>query len=308
MYKYIPNAVPLTPLQALSTQVEHRSVKSFADCELNVFETHTVADQVMLRFQEPVVASMLRGKKVMHLQGKQPFEFFPGESLILPSDAPMVIDFPEARQGDPTQCIALTISTELIENTVNHFNEALPKCEQGDQWSIDLNQYHLENSAEVTQTLNRLIELSREENQSRDTFARFALHELLLRLMQTQARHLLIDQFALRMSNHRMAYVIHYIKEHLTEAISMDKLSDIACMSKPHFFRSFKRELGISPLEFILRERIKLACRLLTNTNQTVLDIALRCGFNNFNHFAIIFKRFTQFNPSGYRKSKMAIA
>ncbi len=308
MYKYVPETVPLTPHRALSTPVEHRSVKAFADCELNVFETHTVADQVLLRFHEPVVASMLRGKKVMHLQGKEAFEFYPGESLILPSEAPMVIDFPEAAEGNPTQCIALTISNEIIENTVNHFNEALPKCEHNDVWSIDLNQYHLENSAEVAQTLNRLIELSREENQSRDTFARFALHELLLRLMQTQARHLLIDQYSLRMNNHRMAYVIHYIKEHLTEAISMDKLSDIACMSRPHFFRSFKRELGLSPLEFILRERIKLACRLLMHSSYTVLDVALRCGFNNFNHFVVIFRRFTQLTPALYRKEKLRVS
>lgn len=306
--RFIPHAVPLTRFSDLSTPVEHRSVKAFADCEMNVFETHAVADHVELKFQAPVVAAMLRGKKVMHLDQKEAFEFFPGESLILPSYEPMVIDFPEARPEDPTQCIALTISDDFIRTTVNHFNQELPKCEQGDTWSLNLDKYHLNNSAEITHTLNRLLQLTGEEHQSRDTFARFALHELLLRLMQTQARHLLIDQFAQHMNNHRMAYVVHYIKEHLTEAINMDKLSDLACMSRPHFFRSFKREFGISPLEFILRERIRMACTLLRQHSYTVMDVAFRCGFNNFNHFVAIFRRFTQLTPAHYRKQHIGIA
>lgn len=302
--KSIPSSIPPTGISQLSTLVEHRSVRSFSDCELNVFETHAMADRVMLRFDQPVVAAMLRGKKVMHLEGKDPFDFYPGESLILPSSETMVIDFPEARIDNPTQCLALTIHEAFIKDTLNQFNEQLPKCETGDSWQLNLNNYHLDNSFEITRTLNRLVELSFEKNAARDTFANFALNELLLRLMQTQARHLLIDDYRSRMNDHRLAYVIHFIREHLTEHLSMDKLSDLACMSRPHFFRSFKKELGISPLEFILKERIRMACKLLMNHRYTVSDVAYRCGFNNFNHFVAIFRRFTQHTPATYRKAQ----
>lgn len=305
MNKYVPTNIPLTRMQDLSTLVEHKRVSSFADCELNVFETHAIADRVELRFDQPVVAAMLRGKKIMHLEGKEAFDFYPGESLILPSSEKMVIDFPEAQPKNPTQCIALTINEIFIKDTLNHFNEQMPKCELGDAWALNMNNYHLDNSAEITSTLNRLVELSGEQHTARDTFAHFALHELLLRLMQTQARHVLINEYRSRMNDHRLAFVIHYIKEHLTDHLTMDQLSDMACMSRPHFFRSFKRELGISPLEFILRERIRYSCKLLKNLKLTTTDVAYRSGFNNFNHFVAIFRRFTNHTPASYRKSQL---
>ena len=305
MNKFVPTNIPLTRMQDLSTLVEHKSVSSFADCELNVFETHAIADRVELSFDQPVVAAMLKGKKVMHLKGKEAFEFFPGESLILPSSEKMIIDFPEAHAHNPTQCIALTINETFIKDTLNHFNEQMPKCELSDAWTLNTNNYHLDNSAEVTRTLNRFVELSSEQHTARDTFAHFALHELLLRLMQTQARHVLINEYRSRMNDHRLAFVIHYIKEHLTDHLTMDQLSDKACMSRPHFFRSFKRELGISPLEFILRERIRYSCKLLKNIKLTTTDVAYQSGFNNFNHFVAIFRRFTNHTPSSFRKSQL---
>jgi AraC-like DNA-binding protein len=303
-----PNLVALTEEHLLSTAVEHRNSFQFSNCELNVFETHQVANRVDLTFNAPVVASMLRGKKVMHLHNMAAFDFYPGESLILPSHETMVIDFPEARSDNPTQCIALAISEEFIRDTVTRFNEHVPKCEDGDAWDLNLKNYHLNNSNDITNTLNRLIYLSRENNDARETFAGFALNELLLRLMQTQARHLFIEQAQRYMNNHRLAYVIYYIREHLTEKLNMDKLSSMACMSRPHFFRSFKKEFGISPLEFILEERIKMACRLLHQARYTVMDVALRCGFNNLNHFVDIFRRITGHTPANYRVSNHRLA
>lgn len=306
--KIIPNLVALTEEHLLKTPVENRNSFQFTSCELNVFETHQVANRVDLTFNAPVVASMLRGKKVMHLHKMSAFDFYPGESLILPSHETMVIDFPEATGENPTQCIALAISEEFIRDTIARFNEQVPKCENGDSWNLNLKNYHLNNSEDITHTLNRLLHLSKENNEARETFAGFALNELVLRLMQTQARDLFIEQAKLYMNNHRLAYVVNYIREHLTEKLNMDKLSSLACMSRPHFFRSFKKEFGISPLEFILEERIKMACRLLHQSRYTVFDVALRCGFNNLNHFVEIFRRKTGSNPAKYRVSNLNLA
>ena len=299
----VPKSVDVTERNALSSLVEHRSVRPFDHCELNIFETHTEAHLVALKFEEPVVAAMLRGKKVMHLEGKEAFEFYPGESLILPSEETMVIDFPEAASENPTQCIALEIPEDFIKDTLDSFNEQFPKAEQGDEWHLNMQNYHLENSREITYTLNRLIELSQENHNYRDTFAKFALNELLLRLMQTQARHLLLERATERATDHRLAFAVQYIREHLTEPLSMEVLSDKACMSKPHFFRSFKRELRLTPLEFILKERIKLACKLLRNRAYSVVDVAYKSGFNNFNHFASMFRRYMKKSPAAWRDS-----
>ena len=70
----------------LETLVENQISYTLSSAEMHVFETHQEAEKVLLKFHEPVLASMLEGKKVMHLDKMTSFDFLPGESLILPSD------------------------------------------------------------------------------------------------------------------------------------------------------------------------------------------------------------------------------
>ena len=97
-----------------------------------MFETHQEAEQVLLSFREPVLASMLEGKKVMHLNKMAAFDFMPGESLILPSNELMCIDFPEARLDNPTRCLAMASSEDKIKQTVGFLNETMAKAD--DEW------------------------------------------------------------------------------------------------------------------------------------------------------------------------------
>ena len=80
----------------LTTLVENRTTYQADFAELNIYETHTVAERVELTFDFPVIASMLTGKKVMHLDQMPSFAFLPGESVVMPAGERMVIDFPIA--------------------------------------------------------------------------------------------------------------------------------------------------------------------------------------------------------------------
>ena len=294
--------VALTPQHDLKTLVENRTVFNFNNCELNIFETHQTSEQVLLRFQGMVFTTMLRGKKVMHVQDTAPFAYLPGESVILPESAPMVIDFPEASLLNPTQCIALEIDRQKILDTLNLLNERFPKVEESGPWRIDLEQFHIHNSLELSDTVNRLMRLPGEHYLTKDALANITLQELLIRLLQTQARAVLMEQSATLQSSHRFSYVVQYIREHLTENFTVQQLASLACMSKPHFFRSFKRELGLSPLDFILHERIQLAKRLLSDPNISVSEAGYQSGFNNLTHFALQFKKTEGVPPSQYKK------
>lgn len=61
----------------LMSLVENRTIHTLNNAELNIFETHQQATQVLLQFSEPILASMIRGKKVMHLENTPSFGFFP---------------------------------------------------------------------------------------------------------------------------------------------------------------------------------------------------------------------------------------
>lgn len=285
----------------LDTMVENRTTYTLDFAELNIYETRQHAERVELQFGNPVLASMLTGKKVMHLRDNHVFDFYPGESVILPSDELMRIDFPEATPNDPTQCLALALSGDHISKTVAHLNDTAPKVETGDEWRfIDYN-FHFTNDTAIHQIIGRLIFLFTENHPSKDLFADFMLRELVIRLMQTQARRLLIDEAPVHEDNNRLAYIIGYIRRNLHEALTIEQLSRTACMSQSHFFRCFKNEFGFSPVDFIMRERMQLAANLLKQPRKSVTDACFESGFNNISYFSRLFKRYTNLTPKQYQ-------
>ena len=58
--------------------VENQTSYTLNNAAMHVFETHLQAQKVLLQFDQPVLASMLIGKKVMHLRDKNSFDFLPG--------------------------------------------------------------------------------------------------------------------------------------------------------------------------------------------------------------------------------------
>ncbi len=299
---FVPFAPSLRKPEDLLTLVENRTVISRPQFELNVFETHLQADNVRLQFDDLVFTSMLLGKKVMHLKGDTHFEYYPGESVILGPGEEMLIDFPEAKQSNPTQCLALAVNQDIIRQTIGLLNEHYPKSEDGELWDIAWNQFHFRNNDQLADTLSRLVKLSLEPHQSRDLLANLSIQELIVRLLQTQARKVLIDHASENSSRNRLAYAISHIQSHLGDVLCIDKLSEMACMSKANFHRAFKRELGLTPVEFIQKERINLAKKLLCDLGLSLTDVCYRSGFNNTNYFFILFKKLTGQTPGEFRK------
>jgi AraC-like DNA-binding protein len=304
---HLPAAVAPLALEQLHSLVENRTVYSLEGFELNVFETHRAAYRVPLRLDGLALTTMLRGRKVMHLPGRAAFDYLPGESVVVDKDELMEIDFPDACLCQPTQCLAVAIAPDTIRHTVDLLNERYPKAESHQPWAIEGPEYaHLTNTPELTDTLGRLVAVSRTSDVNKDVLAGFTLQELLVRLMQTQARQLIFHDYARHLNTHRFAAVVGYIKDHLSESLTIDKLSALACMSKATFFRVFKREFGITPVEYIIRERLGEAKRLLRHPLANVAEVCLRAGFNNLSYFQSLFKKYEGMTPGAYKKQLVA--
>ena len=286
----------------LDTLVENKLTLNHDSAELHLYETFQQAHLIQLRFDAPVMTSMLSGRKVMHLREMEPFDYQPGESLLLPSDRLMQIDFPDASTNEPTRCLALTISDEFIRKTIAELNEQLPRVEAIDEWQLDVDNYLLQNDPEISSLTDKLIRLFRENNPFKPFFIKNTLRELIVRLTQTQVRTGLLHQTNQHINTNRLAYVVAYIRENLTHALSVDDLSDKACLSKSHFFRLFKRELGISPTQFILTERIQLAKAILSNPTKTITDACYESGFNSLTHFSSAFRSIEHICPRQFKR------
>lgn len=95
--------------------------------------------------------------------------------------------------------------------------------------------------------------------------------------------------------------IITYVNEHFKEAISVKDLADLAGLSQFHFIRTFKKETGYTPHEYIIHTRIGMAKYLLKNTRMSVKDICFQTGFSCESVFCSSFKHCLGMTPAQYR-------
>ncbi len=186
--------------------------------------------------------------------------------------------------------------------TIHFLNRKYPRLEESGDWKINMEQFFLLNSEDFTAAINKMIKVSMDSSRMKDTFAELALRELLLKLMQTQARQFVEAQYKEMASYNRFAAMIQYVQENIHQRISVNDLCRKVYMSRPTFFRIFKREFGITPIEYIIKEKMKLAKDILLNSNITINDVAYQCGFNSVNHFIKTFRQFEKITPLQFKK------
>lgn len=97
---------------------------------------------------------------------------------------------------------------------------------------------------------------------------------------------------------------ISYINKHFREDISVPQLADKAGLSQYHFIRSFKKETGFTPHEYIIYARINAAKYLLKNTQLPIREICNQSGFSCESVFCNAFKQRLHITPIQYRKKK----
>lgn len=284
----------------LENLVENQTSYTLNNAEMHVFETYVEAEKVLLQFNDPVLASMIVGRKIMHLSNENSFDFLPGESLILPANEPMCIDFPEAKSDSPTRCLAMAISNDKIKQITTLMNETMPKAD-GVEWDVMDYNFHFINDPSIYGIIKRLLYLFTENHPSKDFFVDNMLQELIMRILQCNSRKIHTNPNHKLYKTSRISFIVEYIKNNLDEPLSIACLSKKACMSESHFYKVFKNEIGLSPIEFINNERIKLAVKLLQNPNKKIKEVYFECGFESRSYFNRLFKREKLVSPSAYQ-------
>ncbi len=101
----------------------------------------------------------------------------------------------------------------------------------------------------------------------------------------------------------RLRAAITYIEEHYAENISLDNIAASVHISKSECCRCFKRNLHLTPFEYLLKYRIFVATReMIQEPNQkSISDLALSVGFNTPSYFNKVFKKFINCTPSEYK-------
>lgn len=95
--------------------------------------------------------------------------------------------------------------------------------------------------------------------------------------------------------------VILYINEHFAKPLTLEMLSEKACLSPFYFTRVFTKETGMTPYQYLLSTRISAAKFLLKSTSVSIKEIACRCGFTSSSGFCTAFKKWENLTPKEYR-------
>jgi AraC family transcriptional regulator len=101
----------------------------------------------------------------------------------------------------------------------------------------------------------------------------------------------------------RLRKIEDHVRAHLAEGISVEKLAELAELSPFHFSRVFKQTTGITPLQFVTRERMLQAQQLIRETSRSLIEIALEVGYTSPSHFAQLFRRTVGMAPTQFRNA-----
>lgn len=95
---------------------------------------------------------------------------------------------------------------------------------------------------------------------------------------------------------------IEYINEHFHERITLNELADMNYVTPGYLSNIFKKATGFNISNYIQTRRLIHAKKLLCETDDSILEISEKCGFNDSNYFSVAFKNYTSMSPKQYRK------
>ena len=93
-----------------------------------------------------------------------------------------------------------------------------------------------------------------------------------------------------------------YLQQNAASPLSRREIADAIGVSENHLSRIFRRELGITPWDYLNRYRIKQAKELLISTDRSITSVALEVGFNDPAYFSRVFRKQVGLSPSAFRE------
>lgn len=100
----------------------------------------------------------------------------------------------------------------------------------------------------------------------------------------------------------KLGKVFSYIRKNFRKKLKVSELADIASMSESTLTRAFIKSVGMPPIAYCCQHRIHYSMGLLANSEMSISEIAMACGFDDSNYFTRIFRQQTGCSPREYRK------
>ena len=157
-------------------------------------------------------------------------------------------------------------------------------------------------SADISSCLRNILREMEQKNTGYEDVCQAYMEILIIRLMRN------IDQAVPTASrqgtgNRQCAAVKRYIDLHFKEPLSLEQLAEEAHMNKFYLSHAYKREYGVSPINYMTHKRIEESKYLLAETDLSMSRIAQLLGFSSLSYFSQVFRRTQEMSPMEYRNN-----
>jgi len=155
---------------------------------------------------------------------------------------------------------------------------------------------HFRSGPILGQTLHRIFDVyDRSDGPLREIEMKNLMLRFLLDLLEA-------SQKPARKITDTIGRVQEFIAENICGEFIVKQLAQRAGLSTPAFKARFKREVGIPPIDYVLRKKIDHAKPMLRSGRHTVTDVAMHLGFSTSQYFAAVFRRYTGQTPTEFRR------
>ncbi len=197
-----------------------------------------------------------------------------------------------SRDSNPLEYIVLGI--EGMSITLNSLDESHLSSLHS------IHNYH-ENRGEILHYLDSLVQEVEHKGEYYDTICQNLLNILLLNIIRKTTSDLVLSPQ--KSTNKDCTYIKSYIDLHYREEISLDQLAKETYLDKFYLVHMYKKQFGISPIQYLIEKRLTEAMNLLETTNYAISEISTIVGFNSQSYFNQIFKKKIGVTPGAHRKT-----
>ena len=157
-------------------------------------------------------------------------------------------------------------------------------------------------SVEISGCLRNILREMEQKNTGYEDVCQAYMEILIIRLMRSTALSVPSESHVVS-TNRQCAAVRRYIDLHFKESLTLEQLAEEAHMNKFYLSHTFKKEYGISPINYMISKRIEESKYLLAETDLSLSQISQLLGFSSLSYFSQVFRKTQSVPPMEYRQS-----
>ena len=226
------------------------------------------------------------GKGEFNIQGQR-FPVKPNDFVII---NPQVEHTELSSPDEPLEYIVLGINGLSFSNLT-------PVSEGGHPFSF----FNLrDEQKDILRYLNAMVQEATSQQMSYELVCHNLLEILLIKILRHQ--HFDLEVGKQSKATKDISFIKHYLETYYHESIQLEDLASMTHLSRFYISHSFKKEIGMSPMEYLIDIRIKESKILLRTTNYSISQVADIVVFTTPTYFSKQFRKSTGISPTDYRE------